>query len=111
MRKAYQYRYVKNDIYPDTLTPGKIVSGSAFSERMPVYQIGIQCLPGTKFFLNESDDPIIIGATGIYELDLHEKTAITAINFHPESIQTLLEAMKTGSGYLIVDIVYEEEEK
>jgi hypothetical protein len=37
---------------------------------MPIVQLGIQSVPGTKFYLNGSNNPIIIGNTGIYELDL-----------------------------------------
>lgn len=109
MRKAYQYRYTANDIWPEDLTPGKLVSGDAFAEKVPIYQLGIQALPGTKFHLNESEDPVIIGATGIYELDLHEKSTISALRFDPGSIKTIIDSLSIGAGYLIVDIVYEEE--
>lgn len=109
MRKAYQYRYTINDTYPEDLSPAKLVTGGIFAEKTPIYQLGIQALPGTKFYLNESQDPIIIGATGIYELDLHEKSTISALHFDPDSIRTINEAMSIGTGYLIVDIVYEEE--
>lgn len=115
MRKAYQYRWIKrnpqiegDDRFPDDLTPAKLVTGALFSDKMPIYQIGIQSLPGTKFYLNESQDPVMIGATGIYELDLHEKSTISGLRFDPESVKTIEEALNIGTGYLIVDIVYEE---
>lgn len=122
MRKAYQYRYIRDDnVYPDdeairngdakiSLTPATLVSGNVFADKTPIYQLGIQALPGTKFYLNESQDPVIIGATGIYELDLHEKSTISALHFDPESIKTIKKSLLTGNGFLIVDIVYEEEE-
>ena len=109
MRKAYQYRYTVNDKWPEDLTPAELVTGRAFADKMPIYQLGIQALPGTKFYLNESLDPVIIGATGIYELDLHEKSTISVLKFAPDSIERTIEAMSIGTGYIIVDIVYEEE--
>jgi hypothetical protein len=36
-------------------------------------------LPGTKFYLNESSEAVIVGQTGIYELDLGVNTKITKI--------------------------------
>ncbi len=127
MRKAYQYRWIKrnpqvegDDRFPDeqavrdglaemVLAPANLVTGALFSDKMPIYQIGIQSLPGTKFYLNESQDPVMIGSTGIYELDLHEKSTISGLRFDPESVKTIEKALNTGTGYLIVDIVYEED--
>jgi len=91
------------------LSPANLVTGALFADKMPIYQIGIQSLPGTMFYLNESPDPVMIGTTGIYELDLHEKSTISGLRFDPKSIKTIEEALNTGTGYLIVDIVYEEE--
>ena len=43
----------------------------------PIIHLGIQTLPGTKIYLNGFyDAPIIIGATGIYELDLEGTTGL-----------------------------------
>ncbi len=120
MRKAFQYRYIENDMYPnqEAIDEGKakilmsesaLTSGEVFIDKMPIYQLGIQAPPGTKFFLNESLDPVIIGATGIYELDLREKSTISVLKFAPESVNRIKEMLSIGTGYLIVDIVYEEE--
>jgi len=39
-------------------------------------------MPGVKFYLNNEDDPIIIGASGIFELDLLNTSAsITQLIF------------------------------
>ena len=75
---------------------------------MPVIQLGIQSLPGTKFYLNNSNDPIIIGNTGIYELDLNGLSEITAISFDRASINAIA---TNQNGYLIVDILYEDGEE
>ena len=116
MRKAYQYRWIKNNmaadsIWPEDATIESFFTGSLFAEKTPIYQLGIQALPGTKFFLNGGIDPIIIGATGIYELDLQDKASISALRFDAESMKTIEKAGEAGNGFLIVDIVYEGEEE
>lgn len=116
MRKAYQYRWVKNNvdtdkIWPEDATIESFFTGSLFAEKTPIYQLGIQALPGTKFFLNGGIDPVIIGATGIYELDLQDKASISALRFDAESMKTIEKAGEVGNGFLIVDIVYEGEEE
>jgi hypothetical protein len=35
-----------------------------------VSHLGIQGIPGTTFYLNQNGDPITIGITGVYEIDL-----------------------------------------
>lgn len=111
MRKAYQYRYIKNNMYPEDIVPAQLVTGSAFADKTPIYQLGIQSFPGTKFYLNGGTDPIIIGTTGIYELDLQEKATITALRFASDSIKIITNALENAGGFLIVDIVYEGEEE
>jgi hypothetical protein len=64
-------------------------------------------LPGTKFYLNNSNDPVIIGNTGIYELNLNGLSEITAIEFDRASINSIA---LNNSAYLIVDILYEDGE-
>nr|DAG21695.1 MAG TPA: hypothetical protein [Caudoviricetes sp.] len=43
-------------------------------------------MPGTEFYLNNSDYSISLGTTGIYEIDLTGKAEITSIRFTPESL-------------------------
>ena len=81
-----------------------LISGSVFSTYVPMVQLGIQALPGTKFYLNGSNNPIIIGSTGIYELDLYGLTEINALQFDARSISAI---NANNSAYLIVDIIYE----
>ena len=84
------------------------VSGDVFGTCYPVLQLGIQALPGTKFYLNESTEPIIIGTTGIYELDLHGKTEISKIQFEAYSMKLIRD---NNNAYLIVDIIYDNGEE
>ena len=81
-------------------------SGSAFQDYTPVIQLGVQTLPGTKFYLNANQDPIIVGSSGIYELDLSEtSTVITSIKFDMPTLDLITQ---NPDGYLIIDIIYEE---
>ena len=93
--------------YPTNLSTRQLVSGSAFSDFMPIIQLGIQGLPGTKFFLNNANNPVIIGNTGIYELELEGMSEIIALTFEKKSIDMI---DRNPNAYLIVDIIYEDGE-
>lgn len=81
------------------------VSGEIFSNYYPIVQLGVQSLPGTKFYLNESAEPVIIGQTGIYELDLGVNTKITKIQFDAVSMRSIRD---NQNAYLIVDFIYDD---
>ena len=83
------------------------VSGLVFGSNFPVLQLGIQALPGTKFYLNNAVDPIIIGLTGIWEIDLDGQTEITAIQIDNESNQNIRD---NNNAFLIVDVIYDDGE-
>lgn len=117
MAKAIkQFRYfgdnaVKNQ--PKGAISNDFVSGNIFSggtsldskSYYPIIQLGIQALPGTKFYLNDSIEPIIIGARGLFELDLDGVAEITQLSFDPSSINLI----KTiDNAYVIIDIVYDD---
>lgn len=93
--------------YPEIISINNLCTGSIFANYMPISQLGIQALPGTKFYLNNSFLPIVIGYTGLYELDVDNLAEITSLVFDNESINKI---NKTPETYLIVDIVYEEDE-
>ena len=109
-KQVRQFRYynqsnAQNKNYPADLSLRHLVSGSAFSECPHILQLGIQSLPGTKFYLNNSNNPVIIGTTGIYELDLQNHGYIHSIRFDPTSL-----AQYTGgteSDRILIDIIYE----
>ena len=111
-RKVQQIRYYgdhKSDSdknQPAKLTGNRLRSGSIFSQYTPMKQIGIQTMPGVKFYLNNSIEPIIIGSTGIYELNVENLTEITALSFDTASINMINETPSTS--YIIVDILYED---
>lgn len=91
--------------FPSTISARNLISGSIFATSTPIVQLGIQGLPGTRFFLNGNNNPIIIGNTGIYEIDLQGQGEITALSFEASSINQIRD---NPNAYLIVDIIYEE---
>ena len=111
-RKVQQIRYYgdnKSDSdknQPAKLTGNRLRSGSIFNQYTPMKQIGIQTMPGVKFYLNNSIEPIVIGSTGIYELNVENLTEITALSFDTTSINMINETPSTS--YIIVDILYED---
>jgi hypothetical protein len=64
-------------------------------------------LPGTKFYLNDGKTPIIIGSTGIYEIDLEGLSEITRLSFDKTSISLI---DKNAGAYLIIDLIYDNKE-
>ena len=90
------------------VTYNGLVNGSLFfSKDNNATQIGIQALPGTKFYLNDglqSGYGIVIGRTGIYELDTTNLgMSITNLQFDSTSVDTI---NTNNNAYLIVDIIY-----
>lgn len=81
------------------------VSGLVFGDTFPVLQLGVQALPGTKFYLNNALEPVMIGSTGIYELDLEGQTEITNITFDHDSMVLIRD---NNNAFLIVDIIYDD---
>lgn len=116
-KQIKQFRYYNDGFYNETnnqpkkLPQGDLVTlehfqnGSVFQGYYPIVQLGIQSLPGTKFYLNDSIDPIMIGQTGVFELDLSNNTEITSLKFDIASLKLI----KANSGaYLIIDIIYDD---
>ena len=91
--------------YPSSLTFAQLVSGNIFRDLGVVTHLGIQATPGTLFYLNNSKNPISVGTTGIYELDLEGLGQIFAIQFNRESLNYLDEIEPRQS--ILIDVVYE----
>ena len=71
-----------------------------------ITSIGIQTLPGTKLSINQNIDPVIVGHSGIFELDLTGKSSIYKLAFGIKSLEKIASA---ENGHLIVDVVYDTE--
>lgn len=91
-----------------------LVNGKLFglSDANPACQIGIQALPGTRFYLNSGrpgNNAIVIGQTGIYELNTENiGINITNLQFDGASIMAIHNARNIP---LIVDIIYMNDSK
>lgn len=114
--------YYHNDNYPADLDRDTLVFGNIFQKLGPVSQLGIQAPPGTRFFLNNSAFPIMVGETGIYELNLEGIGRITAISFNKDDLDELYKLKVNGDSVvkdnkgnpvwdvadkILIDVVYE----
>lgn len=79
----------------------------SFKPYSPINQLGIQTLPGIKIYINSSLTPIIIGANGIFELDVSNTSAIiSGLRVDQADMEKIRDL---ENGYLIIDIVYGEQ--
>lgn len=110
-KKIEQYRYYgdkesKNQPESLDLTQLENINGGIVFN-YPVLQLGIQTLPGTMFYLNGNKNPVIIGSTGIFEIDLEGLVEILKISFNTQSLDII---NSNPNGYLIIDVLYEGED-
>lgn len=73
----------------------------------PVSHLGIQGEPGTVFYLNHSEDPISLGATGIYELNLEGIGHIYALRFDMDILADKYDSQLSTLNRVLVDVIYE----
>lgn len=111
-KKIMQFRYYgdvaeQNKNQPLDIKKQSLASGEVFADYLPIVQLGIQTIPGTKFYLNNGTSPIIVGSTGIYELDLDGISTITHLAFDAKSLAALDNNL---NGYLIIDIICDDVE-
>lgn len=108
MKKIKQIRYYNensNKNNPVGLKKKDLTSGKAFNGCLPIVQLGIQSTPGTKFYINDTTSSIIVGYTGVYELDTGLIYTIKRLAFDAASMDLI---DSNDAAYLLVDIVYEE---
>lgn len=111
MKKSIQqYRFFAPDSPQNYAieTTEKLVDGTFFGEKVPIFQLGIQGLPGTRFYLNDTVTPVIIGDSGIFEIELGKGiTEISKVKFDCASLDAIA---KSQDAYLIIDTLYLESE-
>lgn len=108
-KQIKQFRYYGNgevNNQPKDLTSSQLADGTAFKDIIAIIQLGIQTLPGIRFHLNNETEPIIIGSTGIYELDLEGIAEITQLSFESNSLNNIA---NNPNAYLIIDMICEED--
>lgn len=103
-KKTYQILFPR----ADSVSAEELISGHAFDGKFPIEKLGIQAIPGTKFYLNSSRKPVIIGSTGIYELDLPSKVSIDALRFDKNSVDIIKNGSEEAGLGLLIDMVYTE---
>ena len=109
MKQIKQFRYYsstdKRNYPSNAISFSILTAGNLFNNHGIITHLGIQGIPGTKFYLNNSDYAIEIGYTGIYELDLTNQGYIHEIRFDKTSLS--LYDLDENKERLIIDIVYE----
>ena len=117
MAKAvHQFRFYRNDPSEDRNEPSHsefeavgrasvFANGDVFKDYYPFYQLGVQTLPGVMFYLNGSEDPVIVGSTGIYELDMQDGVEIATLQIDGRSLGMIDSAT---DGYIIIDVLYDD---
>lgn len=115
--KIEQYRYNSNNISNNIENDNKVeiegkncIKKTIFSE-LNVKKIGIQGTPGWFFnFNNDLDNKIMIGYTGIFEIDISNTGGdINSMDFY-WPIKNKDGELIVEEGNLIVDIIYETSE-
>lgn len=115
-RNFKQFRYYKDGSSKNipanfskfTIALEDFINSDTGKSYFPIYKLGIQTLPGVKFYLNDKqrlNKGVVINNTGIFELDLKDKVEIDSLIFDPISLKTIGE---NENAYLLVDIIYEE---
>ena len=108
-KNLMQFRYFGDgheENFPLTATAEDFQSGEVFYDYLPITQLGIQTLPGVKFYLNDSTDPVVINGSGIYDLMADGTLKITKLQFDSDGLQRITDSLNS---YLIVDILYGKE--
>lgn len=111
-KQIKQYRYFgENDPrnYPSGISKITLYTGTIFETQ--IIDLRIQSYPGTKFYLNGSDDYIMTGASGEYHLGLAGNYEITSLRFDKSFLESYFTDNGDSNAYLIVDIIYNTTEE
>lgn len=88
---------------PKNLSKKKLSrGGDAFKDISSITQLGIQTLPGVRVYIN--GEGIIVGPTGIFELDIDGISEISEIYFDGTSLEMIEDS---PTAYLIIDMICE----
>lgn len=110
MKKIVQLRYFGEGNENNVPKDNNIWAGGNLLRNFGnVSHLGIQGEPGIKFYLNNRTNPIYIGNTGIYELNLEGLGYITGLYFDKQNLNEKYAEQKDRH-MLIVDFVYNSAE-
>lgn len=99
-KKIAQIRYYGNknkNNQPSSIRLNDLISGEVFKEFYPISQINIQGDSGTAFHINHDVNTVLIGPSGVYNLDLEGFSSIEDLSF---------KTIKVDSIPLIIDLIY-----
>ena len=93
--------------YPSTINANLLQDSEYFQQFSPILQLSIHTLPGVKVYFNaQQDNPIYVGHSGVYQLDLQDTSAVLwGMHFDPED----LDDVKNTNVGLIIDLMYSNE--
>ena len=109
MKRMMQFRFHGVDSqlnYPQSSSIYDWTTNLFFKYGM-ISHLGIQGEPGVIFYLNDGNNPIVLGNTGIYELDLEGMGRITGLRFDRDNLTTTYNNSFNETHRLIVDIIYD----
>lgn len=89
---------------PADITREQLVNGTAFEPFYPITRLGIQAVPGTRFFINNDVYPLMIGPSGIWEIDASAGTLIRSLQLDNSSIDLNITAQSVPA--IIIDMMY-----
>lgn len=100
-KKIMQFRYYgtknKNN-FPANIKAGDFSTEDFFKDYYPIHYIKIQGPNSIKFWINFNSNSVMLGPSGVYELDLQNFSTIEDLKF--SSISSII------SEPLIIDLIY-----
>ena len=100
-KKIMQFRYYgtknKNN-FPANIKAGDFSTEDFFKDYYPIHYIKIQGSNSIKFWINFNSNSVMLGPSGVYELDLQNFSTIEDLKFSSIS--------STISEPLIIDLIY-----
>lgn len=110
MKKIMQFRFHGEGSqynYPKSYDISEWIH-NLFDKHGMISHLGIQGAPGIVFYLNHGQNPITLGVTGIYELNLEGIGRINALRFDEQILKEKYPVSDANPQHrLIVDIVYD----
>ena len=107
MKKIMQLRYFGEEKSTNLPNDEKNWQFNLLSKYGNVSHLGIQGEPGIVFYLNEGHNPIQLGNTGIYEINLEGLGYITKLYFDMDILHEVYPKDNMNEKHvLIVDFVY-----
>lgn len=96
-----------NRNYPSTINASLLQDSEYFQQFSPILQLSIHTLPGVKVYFNaQTDNPIYVGHSGVYQLDLQDTSAVLwGMHFDEADLE---DVKRTNVG-LIIDLMYNNE--